>query len=177
MAGDASLENLTQEQRAELNIGRLTRQLLTDPETREATAKLLQKKDSSLQFPDVAAKEEMRRTEEKSAAKVAELEKRLLEREARESLSRQHKRIEDAGLDVKMVTELMEKHGIPPTEDGYGLVIELVQGRQHLAEPTPEQFAPMKIPNLKEMWNDPVKWREAEGYKVLNELIASRKRA
>jgi len=27
------------------------------------------------------------------------------------------------------------------------------------------------------MWNDPVKWREAEGYKVLNELIAQRKRA
>jgi len=177
MAQDASLENLSAEQRAELNIGRLTRQLLTDPDTREATAKLLQKKDSTLQFPDVAAKDEARKAEEKATARVADLEKKLLERDAREALSRQHRRIEEAGLDVKMVTELMEKHGIPPTEDGYGIVIELVQGRQQLAEPTPEGFAPFKVPNLKEMWNDPVKWREAEGYKVLNELIAQRKRA
>src|SRR6516162_2289527 len=177
MAQDASLENLSQEQRAELNIGRLTRQLLVDPDTREATAKLLQKKDSTLTFPDIAAKEEARKAQENANSRVAELEKRLLERDARENLARQHKRIEEAGLDVKMVNELMEKHGIPPTDEGYGIIIELVQQRQHLAEPTPEQFAPFKIPNLKEMWNDPVKWREAEGYKVLNELIAQRKRA
>ena len=35
-----SLENLTPEQRAEYRIGVLTKQLLTDPETRRQTAKL-----------------------------------------------------------------------------------------------------------------------------------------
>jgi hypothetical protein len=36
---------------------------------------------------------------------------------------------------------------------------------------------PFHVPDSKEMWKDPVKWREAEGYKVLNELMAQRKRA
>lgn len=174
---DASLENLSQEQRAELNIGRLTRQLLTDPDTREATAKLLQKKDSTLQFPDIAAKDEVRKEREKSQEQIEELRKRLLEREARDALAKHHARIKDAGLDVKMVEELMQKHGIPPTDDGYGLIMELVQSRAQLAEPTTEQIQPFRIPDIKEMWSDPVKWRETEGYKVLNELIAQRKRA
>jgi hypothetical protein len=172
-----SLEDLTPEQRQELNIGRLTRQLLTDPETRESTAKLLQKADKSLQFPDIAAKDEARKIKEEANEKVSALEQKLLERDAREALSKQHQRVRDAGLDVKMVTELMDKHGIPPTEDGYDIIMELVQSRAQLAEPTPEQFAPLARPDIKEMWNDPVKWREAEGYKVLNELIANRKRA
>jgi hypothetical protein len=172
-----SLENLTAEQRAELNIGRLARKLLIDPESREATAKLLQKADPTLQFPDIAAKDEARKIKEEASEKVRELEKRLLERDAREALAKQHQRIRDAGLDVKMVNELMEKHGIPPTEDGYGIVMELIQSRAQLAESTPEVIQPMVKPDIKEMWNDPVAWREKEGYKVLNELLAARRRA
>jgi hypothetical protein len=170
-----SLENLTPDQRAELNLGRLTRKLLTDPDSREQAAKLLQRADSSLQFPDIAAKEEARKIEAKSAEKISELEKRLLERDAREALAKQHDKIRAAGLDVKLVNELMEKHGIPPTEAGYDIVIELIQSRAQLAEPTSEQLTPFKAPDIKEMWNDPVKWREAEGYKVLNELMAARR--
>jgi len=177
MADPNSLENLTPEQRAELNVGRLTKQLLTNPETREATARLLKKADSTLHFPDLEATDLARKSDEKSQERIAALEQRLLERDAKTALEKQHARIRDAGLDVKMVNELMEKHGIPPTEDGYGLIIELVQQRQQLAEPTPETFAPYRIPDLKEMWADPVKWREEQGYKVLNEMIAQRKRA
>jgi hypothetical protein len=172
-----SLEHLTPEQRQELNIGKLTRQLLTNPETREQAAKLLQKADTTLQFPDIAAKDEARKLKEEAQERIDALELRLKERDAREALSKQHQRVKDAGLDVKMVTELMEKHGIAPTEEGYDLVMELVQSRAQLAEPTTEQLQPFRIPDIKEMWNDPVKWREQEGYKVLNELMAARKRA
>jgi hypothetical protein len=176
MADPASLENLTPEQRRDLNLGRLTAQLLTNPETREQAARILQKADSTLQFPDIAAKDEARKAEEKAAAKVAELEKKLLERDAREALARQHQRIKDAGLDVKLVNELMEKHGIPSTDEGYDLVMELLQSRSQLAESTPEILQPMVKPNIKEMWNDPVAWREKVGYEVLNELRAMRNR-
>ena len=174
---DASLENLTTEQRSELAAGKLFRQLLSDPQTRERAARLAQEKDKNLHFPDIEAKDVAAKEREKSQEAISGLEKKLLERDARDALAKQHQRIKDAGLDVKMVTELMEKHGIPPTEDGYGIIIELVQQRAQLAEPTPETFAPYRIPDLKEMWNDPVKWREEQGYKVLNELIAQRKRA
>jgi hypothetical protein len=172
-----SLENLTIEQRQELNIGKLTRKLLTDPETREATAKILQKADPTLQFPDIAAKDEARKIKEDAASKISELEKRLLERDAREALSKQHARIKEAGFDVKMVNELMEKHGIPPTDDGYDIVMELIHSRAQLAESTPEIIQPLVRPDIKEMWADHVGWREKEGYKVLNELMAQRKRA
>ena len=172
-----SLENLTPEQRQELSLGRLAKQLLTTPETREDTARLLHKADKSLVFPDIQAKDELRKVQEKADERINDLAKKLHERDAREALAKQHARIEAAGLDIKMVNELMEKHGIPPTEDGYGVIIELIQARAQLAEPTTEQIQPFRIPNIKEMWTDPVKWREEEGYKVLNELIAARKRA
>lgn len=170
-----SLENLTAEQRAELNLGKLTRKLLTDPDSREQAAKLLQKADNTLQFPDIAARDEARKLQDKAQEKVDALEKKLLERDARDALAKQHQRIRDAGLDVKMVTELMEKHGVPPTEEGYSLIMELVQSRSQLAEPTSEQLQPFRAPDIKEMWNDPVKWREGEAYKVLNELMAQRR--
>ena len=73
---DASLENLTPEQRRDLNLGRLTAQLLTNPETRETTARILQKADSTLQFPDIAAKDVAKAAQEKSDSKIAELEAR-----------------------------------------------------------------------------------------------------
>ena len=174
---DASLENLTAEQRAELNLGKLTRQLLTNPETRENTARLLKKGDANLSFPDVDARDELRKVQEKADEKLSALETRMRERDARDALEKHHARIREAGLDVKAVNELMEKHGIAPTEEGYGIVMELLQSRAALAEPTTEQITPFRIPNVKEMWNDPVKWREEEGYKVLNELMAQRKRA
>ena len=104
---DASLENLTPEQRRDLNLGRLTAQLLTNPETRETTARILQKADSTLQFPDIAAKDVAKAAQEKSDSKIAELEARLRERDARVALEKQHQRIRDAGLDVKLVNELM----------------------------------------------------------------------
>jgi hypothetical protein len=172
-----SLENLTADQRAELNIGKLARQLLTNPETRESAAKLLQKADPNLQFPDIAAREEARKIKDEATAKVGELERKLLERDAREMLAKQHARITEAGLDVKAVNELMEKHGIPPTEDGYSIVMELLQSRASVAESTTELVQPMVKPDIKEMWQDPIAWREKEGYKVLNELMAQRRRA
>lgn len=172
-----SLENLTPEQRAELNIGRLTKQLLTDPATREQTAKLLQQQDKTLRFPDVDAKEEVRKANEKAREQIAELEKRLLENEARNKLKEHHQKIREAGLDVKMVTELMDKHGLAPTDENYAFIIEHIQAKAQVAEPTSQGIEPFRVPNIKEMWNDPVKWREEQGYKVLNELIAQRGRA
>lgn len=172
-----SLENLSAEDRQAIAIGRLGRQLLQDPEHRDQVARLLKKADPKLQFPDIEAKDAVRKVEEAAAARVQELEKKLLERDAKQALERQHQRIRDAGLDVKMVNELMEKHGIPPTDDGYDLVMEVINSRAQLAEPTTEVIQPMVKPDIKEMWNDPVAWREKQGYQVLNELIAARRRA
>jgi hypothetical protein len=172
-----SLENLTAEQRQELAIGKLGKKLLLDPETREAAATLLKKADSTLQFPDIDAKNESRKVKEDAQKRIDELEGRLRERDAREALAKQHARIEEAGLDVKMVNELMEKHGVPSTEDGYNLIMELIQSRAQIAESTPEVIQPMVKPDIKEMWRDPVAWRAKEGYNVLNELLRARRRA
>lgn len=172
-----SLENLTPDQRAELNIGRLAKQLLMDPKYRESTAKLLQEKDPTLRFPDVDAKEEARKAAEKQNEQIADLKKALMERDAKDKLREYHKKIRDAGLDVKLVTEMMDKHGLAPTDENYDFIIEHIQAKASVAEPTSEGIQPFRIPNIKEMWNDPVKWREEQGTKVLQELIAQRGRA
>jgi hypothetical protein len=172
-----SLENLTPEQRAELNIGRLTKQLLTDPETREQAAQLLQRADKTLRFPDVDAKAEARKLQEKAQEKIRELEQRIVATEARSKLEKYHAKIRDAGLDVKLVNELMEKHGLAMTDENYDFIIDHIQSKAQVAEPTTEGIQPFRIPDIKEMWNDPVKWREEQGHKVLNELIAQRRRA
>jgi hypothetical protein len=173
----SSLENLSAEERAQLTIGRLTATLLKNPETRDATAKLLRSADKSLQFPDVDSREELTKVQQKSKEAIDALENRLRERDAKDQLAKYHEMIKSAGFDVAKVNELMEKIGIPSTEAGYKHVIDHLNAQAQVAEPSADQIQPFRMPDTKEMWNDPVKWRENEGYKVLNELIAQRKRA
>ncbi len=50
------------------------------------------------------------------------------------------------------------------------MAIEVLQSRAQLAEPSSADIKPFEMPNVKEMWDDPVKWREQEAAKVLKEI-------
>ena len=56
-------------------------------------------------------------------------------------------------------------------------MMEVLNSRAQLAESTPEVIQPLVKPDIQEMWKDHVAWREKEGYKVLNEVLAQRRRA
>jgi hypothetical protein len=166
----AGLEDLTPEQRQELNLGRLTKQLLANPETAETVQRLLPKADPKLRFPEVEIKDNLAKVREETNDRVKALEEELRKSKAEARLEKLHGRVREAGLELKPVVELMEKHGLAPTEENYDMAIEVLRSRTQVAEPTSSGIQPLEMPNIKEMWADPVKWRENEAAKVLKEM-------
>lgn len=166
----ASLEDLTPEQKQELNLGKLTKQLLQNPETAENAQRLLMKGDPKLRFPEVTLKDSLGKVREETAEEIKELRQKLAAQEAERKQEKLHAKVTAAGLELKPVVELMEKHGLASTEANYDMAIEVLQTRAALAEPTSSGVTPMEMPNIKEMWSDPVKWREQEAAKVMKEL-------
>jgi len=171
-----SLENLTVEQRQDLALARLTRQLLTNPETRGQVQRLLTKADEKLQFPELQIQDQIKKVEEetKEQLKVAQEETKRLRAEMKQKDL--HAKITSAGLEVKPVLELMEKHGLPPTDENYDMAIEVLSNRQQqLAEPSAD-FQPLESPETKDMWKDPEAWRAGQAEKILRELRGSGRR-
>ena len=169
----ASLEDLTPEQRQELNLGKLAKQLLGNPETAEATQRLLMKGDTKLRFPEVELKDQLAKIKEDTHSKTAALEDELKKLRAENKQKDLHAKVSGAGLEVKDVVALLEKHGMPSTDENYDMAIEVLRSRAALAEPTTSDITPFKIPDTKEMWADPVKWREQEAAKVIKDIRGS----
>jgi hypothetical protein len=171
----ASLEDLSPEQKQELNLGRLTKQLLQNPETAETAQRLLMKGDSKLRFPEVTLKDSLSKVREETAEETKELREQVKRLEAERKLEKLHAKVTTAGLELKPVVDLMEKHGLAPTEANYDMAIEVLQTRAALAEPTTSSgVQPLEMPNIKEMWQDPVQWREREAEKVMREMRGAR---
>jgi len=169
----ASLEDLTPEQQQALNLGKLTRSLLTNPETAESAQRLLMKADNKLRFPEVELKDSLTKVREQTAEEVKALNAEVVKLRAEREQEKLHAKVAAAGLELKPVIELMEKHGLAATEANYDMAIEVLQQRAALAEPTSADLTPLKMPDTKEMWADPVKWREQEALKVLKEMRGS----
>ncbi len=168
-----SLEDLTAEQRQELSLGKLTRQLLGNPETAEAAQRLLMKGDTKLRFPEVELKDSLAKIREEQREKTAALEDEVKRLRAEGKQKDLHAKVSAAGLEVKDVVSLLEKHGMPSTDENYDLAIDVLRSRAALAEPTTSDITPFKMPDTKEMWSDPVKWREQEAAKVMKEIRGS----
>jgi hypothetical protein len=171
MAEESSLEKLTVEQRQDLSLARLTKQLLSNPETRGQVQRLLTKADSNLKFPELVLQDEIAKVREEATerAKSAEEEARKLRAELKQKDL--HAKVSAAGLELKPVVDLMEKHGLAPTDENYDMAIEVLTSRQslELAESTPD-FLPAETPETKDMWKDPEKWRTSQAEKVLREF-------
>lgn len=169
------LEDLSPDERAKFNLGNLVSTMLTDPKLAKQTKKLLKEKNPELHFPELEVEEAIAATEKKSQAQIDELTAALRKKEAKEALAAEEKLITDAGLDPKAVREFMTKEGITNVD----FVIELFQSRDALAEPTTSSVGPFRWEgvsqdDLKNMWKDPVKWREEKAYEVINELRGKR---
>lgn len=173
------LEELSTEERAKFNLGNLVSTMLSDPTLSKDTKRLLKKKNPDLNFPELDAEEAIRAAEERSASQVNELKDALRRREAQDALAAEEAKITAAGLDPKAVRKFMTDEGI----NNVDVVIELFESRQALAEPTTNELSPFRFEgvtqdDLKNIWKDPVKWREEKAYEVINELRGkNRKRA
>lgn len=160
------LEDLSEEDKRRLNLAKLVEEMLVDPTLATQTKRLLKQKRPTLNFPELDQAEALAKVKEEADARVQAIRDEIRTNEAKKALQAESTKIEEAGLDVKAVREYMEKQGITNVD----VVIELFQSRAALAEPSTPQFQPIKVPNLKEMWENPVAWREKEGMAVLSEL-------
>ena len=165
-----SLEDLDPQDRGALNLGRLVAQMLTDPQLGPQTKRLLKTKQPTLSFPELENEDQLKKVREDSEARVKKLEDEILKNRAIAALQAEDKKIEEAGLEPKAIRKFMDEQGITNVD----VVIELFQSRQQLAEPSTPQFQPLEVPNIKEMWENPVQWREREAHKVLSEIRGTR---
>jgi hypothetical protein len=165
------LEELSLEERQKFNLGALVATMLSDPVLGKQTKRLLKTKSPDLSFPELDAEDAILKGQEKSQAQIDELKTLLRTREARDALASEDAKITAVGLDPKVVRKFMTDEGI----NNVDIVIELFESRQALAEPTTSSVGPFRFEgvtqdDLKNMWKDPVKWREEKAYEVINEL-------
>jgi phosphoribosyl-ATP pyrophosphohydrolase len=167
-----SLENLSPEQRADLNLARLTRQLLSQPDTRGEVQRLLSKADPKLNFPEQHMEERITKVREESLERVKAIEEDNRKLRAELKQEKLHAKVTAAGLEVKDVVGLLEKHGMPSTDENYDMAIEVLRGRAALAEPTPSQYDTYRPPAeiTKEIWADPKGFAVREAHKVIDEM-------
>lgn len=173
----AGLEDLSSDERAKFNLGTLVAQLMSDPKTSIQTKKLLKQGRPELSFPELDAEEAANKVRTETQTQMDELKTALRNRDARDALAEEDKKILAVGLDPKVVRKFMTDEGI----NNVDIVIELFESRQALAEPSTSQVGPFRFEgvtqdDLKNMWKDPVAWREQKAYEVINEL-RSKKRA
>lgn len=167
-----SLDSLTPEERQEFERAKARATLLTDliddsdPETSMAAKRLLKHKKPELRFPEIETADAVAAATKEMQAKNDELRQEILRNRAEAALQTEDEEIRKAQLDPVEVRKFMQEHGTT----NLGLAIEVLQSRQALAAPTPSGFEPVKIPDLKEMWEDPTQYRMNEGYKVQAEL-------
>lgn len=171
-----SLESLTPEEKKALqdaqNAQKLLRTLLTssDEETKRAAQRLLKKADSSLNFPDLEAADAAAAARAESAKEVAKLREELAANQAAARRQEEDKRIRDAGYDPEKVRKLADEKGVADLD----FMVQVLQSRDALSEPTHPSFQPMPETDLKQIWDNPDKWLHETIEKVHNEFTGRR---
>jgi hypothetical protein len=174
-----SLENLTETERRALNLGNLAAALLADPKTSKEAKRLLKAKNPELQFPELDTEDALEKVRQEGAEREASLRAELARRDAVQALREEEDRIREAGFDPKVIREFMTKEGITNLEH----VLEFFSQKLQLAEPSadmagvgPHRFQDVTQEDLKNMWSNPVAWREQRAGEVIKELRGGRSR-
>ena len=105
-----SLESLTSDARDELAA--LAKALAENPKTRKEFLKLTKTAHPDLPVPEIEIEEQTNRAISAQEAKIAALEARLREKEAKEELSRRRNTLKEKGFaenddDIKMIEKIM----------------------------------------------------------------------
>jgi hypothetical protein len=166
-----SLEDMTPDERAQFNLGKLVGTMLKDPKMSPQQKRLLKMANPALSFPELEVEDAVAAVKADTSKQIQDLQDQLNVGKARIALEAEDNKISEAGLDPKQVREFMEKNGIVNVD----VVIELFESRRTLAEPSSDTISPFRYKDaspedLKKMWANPVKWREEKAYEVLAEI-------
>lgn len=171
-----SLEGLTPEERKSLqeaqNAQKLLRTLLSssDEEVRRSAQRLVQKVDPSLRFPDLEAADAIAAAKQASAEETRKLREELAANKEAARRAEEDKRIRDAGYDPEKVRKLADEKGVADLD----FMVQVLQSRDALSEPSHPSFQPLPEPDLKELWANPDKWRLDKIQEVHNEFHGRR---
>lgn len=160
-----SLEDLTPQQRAELNLAQL---LLSDPETSKQARRLAKKLKPDLQFADIEMEDQMKKRDETNGERVKALEEQIRKDKFDREREKAHDRMRQRMLDPVAVEKVMTENGIA----NYDLAAEVLEARSAAAAPTPDDLSPLSLPTGSEsgsdLWKDPKGFATKTAYAVLN---------
>lgn len=161
----AGLEDLTPEQRAQINLAQL---LLSDPETSKQARRLAKKLKPELQFSDLDTDDRIAKATETSAEQVKELQKQLAKQQFERDRERAHAKLRERNLDPAAVEKVMTDNGIA----NYDLAAEVLEARSQAAAPTPDDLTTLDLPTGTEggsdLWKDPKGFAQRTALSVLN---------
>jgi len=131
-----SLESLTPDARDELAA--LAKALAENPKTRREFLKLTKTAHPDLPVPEIEIEEHTNRAVAAQEAKIAALEARLREKEAKEELARRRSVLKEKGFaenedDIKMIEKIMVEKGI----NNHETAAQYIMQEKQLDRPTP----------------------------------------
>jgi chaperonin cofactor prefoldin len=162
-----SLESLTPDEQAYLNIGKL---LLEHPETKRDTQRLIKKARPQTVIADL----EMEDALDKRTADLKKQQEALEERLNKDALERkieaERAKIREAGGDVTALEAFMKENELYSYEKAW----KIFQQVNVPASPTPSSLISevkgMKGDDAKSLWKNPAQWAREQAASVLNEL-------
>lgn len=166
-----SLENLDQSARDELAA--LAQQLAENPATRKEFLRMTKKVKPDLPIPELELEQTVQQAVSQNDQRVQQLEAKLREKEAMETLQKRRDALLKKGLidseeDVKDVEKLMLERGITNHETA----AEYHKWMKQAATPTSSGYNPSAVKNfdLNRYWKNPAGAAREEAVKALNEL-------
>lgn len=169
-----SLENMSLEERDQLAL--LMQELSEHPDTRETTLRMAKKVRPNLHMGEIEVKDY---TEKKVAAaedRVAQLEAKLMEKQAMEELQNRRNRLLKKGLiDSEDEIEEVEKVMLEKKIQDHETAAEYFRWMKQAAVPSTNQSigykpSPLNGFNLNDYWKNPVQGARNEAAKALAEL-------
>lgn len=138
-----SLETLTE---ADRQLRKIAEGLANDPKTRSAYLRLIKQKFPEEVIPELEVEEKIAAMAKPHIDKVAELEKKLLEREVNDNINRQRAALRDQGYtedDIKAIEKKMVEEKIP----SHDTAAKYYRMERETAAPTPAAVSMVnKIP-------------------------------
>ena len=166
-----SLENLDPSARDELAA--LAQQLAENPETRKEFLRMTKKVKPDLPIPELELENTVNKAVAQSDQRVQQLEAKLREKEAMDTLEKRRQALMEKGLidskeEIKAVEKLMLERGITNHETA----AEYHKWMKQAAVPTSSGYNPSAVKNfdLNRYWKNPATAAREEAVKALNEL-------
>jgi hypothetical protein len=166
-----SLENLTPDELAFLNIGKL---LMQNQEVSREAKRLLKKAKPDVSLPDIELEDRLAAREAEITRKQTEFEERLNKDALERKIEAQRQSIRDQGIDVTALEAFMKEHEIYSYEKAAKIFSQV----NRPADPTPSSLMTevkgMQGDDAKKLWGNPTEWARQTAKQALDELRGHR---